>query len=214
MQGCSPSSSYPDPPPSPPPIPPITGEGVDGSTFLDIPGLVWDSQLGIAQKSHFPVGGRLLFFLPAWQRITLDQFVLKEVSQLFPPLFEAPPLLLSSMETPLSRLQCKRQVLWEEVSSLLTKGAVGKVDMSRDQAGFYSHNFLATMQTGRFHPILNPRGLKMFLHVAKFHLETLTSILQGLHKGLWIVSLDLKDAYLHMSIHPIYWWYLRFAPRN
>ena len=53
-----------------PPIPPILGEGVDGSIFLDIPGLVWDTQLGIAQKGLFPVGGRLLFFLPAWQRIT------------------------------------------------------------------------------------------------------------------------------------------------
>ncbi len=26
-----------------PPIPPILGEGVDGSIFLDIPGLVWDT---------------------------------------------------------------------------------------------------------------------------------------------------------------------------
>ncbi len=39
--------------PSLPPIPPILGEGVEGSTFLDIPGLVWDTQLGTAQKGLF-----------------------------------------------------------------------------------------------------------------------------------------------------------------
>ncbi len=57
------------------------GEGVDGSTFLNITGLVWDTQPGRAQKGLFPVGGRLSFFLSAWQRITLDQFVLEVIRQ-------------------------------------------------------------------------------------------------------------------------------------
>ncbi len=46
---------------------PSQKRGGDGLTFLYIPGLVWDTQLGIAQKGLFPVGGRLSFFLPAWQ---------------------------------------------------------------------------------------------------------------------------------------------------
>ncbi len=45
-------------------------------------------------------------------------------------------------------------------------------------------------------------------------METLTSILQGLHKGWWMVSLDLKDAYLHVPIHPSHWQYPRFALRS
>ncbi len=45
-------------------------------------------------------------------------------------------------------------------------------------------------------------------------METLTSILQGLHKVWWLVSLDLQDAYLHVPIHPSHWRYLRFALRN
>ncbi len=51
---------------------PLWGGGRYGSTFLDIPGLVWDIQLGIAQNGLFPVGSRLSFFLPAWQRIASD----------------------------------------------------------------------------------------------------------------------------------------------
>ncbi len=60
-------------PPSSPPIPPIWGREIipsypthlaagDRLTFLGILDLVWDSQLGRAQKGVFPVGGRLLFF--------------------------------------------------------------------------------------------------------------------------------------------------------
>ncbi len=109
---------------------------MDGSTFLDIPGLVWDTQLGIAQKGLFPVGGRLSFFLPAWQWITLDKFVLKVIRQGYTlPFVRPPPLSLSPVETPLPRLLSKRQALWEEVSSLLNKGAVETVDLSRDQGG-------------------------------------------------------------------------------
>ncbi len=139
--------------PSLPPISPTLGEGLDGLTFLDIPGLEWDTQLGIAQKGLFPVACRLSIFLPAWQRITLDKFVLEVIRQWYSlPFLRPPPLSLSPVETPLPRLQCKQLVLWEEVSSLLTKRAVETLDLSRDQGGFYSHYFLATKHSVGFHP--------------------------------------------------------------
>ncbi len=188
---------------------------MDGSAYLDLPGLTWDQTSGIAQIGSFPVGGRLSHFLADWQRITSDRFVLEVVSQGYSlPFVRYPPLTLSPMETPLPRLLCRRQALWEEVASLLKKGAVETVDLSRDQGGFYSHYFLATKRTGGFRPILNLTGLNTYLRATKFRMETLTSILQGLHQGWWMVSLDLKDAYLHVPIHPSHWRYLRFALRN
>ncbi len=71
---------------------------------------------------------------------------------------------------------------------VLTKGP-WRLSMCR--WGFYSHYFLATKRTGGFHPIFNLRGLHWFFRVAKFCMETLTSILQDLHKGWWVLSLDL-----------------------
>ncbi len=88
------------------------------------------------------------------------------------------------------------------------------VDLSRDQGVFYSYYFLATKRTGGFCPILKLRGLNTYLRATKFCMEALTSILQGLHQGWWMVPLDLKDAYLHVPIHPSHWRYLRFALRN
>ncbi len=95
-------------------------EEVDVSTFLDMPGFVWDSHLGIAHKGLFPVCSRLSFFLPAWEWITLDQFVLEVVNRGYSLPFVRHP----HRHFQLSRLQCKPQELWEEVSSLLTKGTV------------------------------------------------------------------------------------------
>ena len=80
--------------------------------------------------------------------------------------------------------------------------------------GGYSHYFFATKRSDGFCLTLNLSGLNTFLHFAKFRMETLISILQGLHKGWWMVLLDLKHAYLHVLIHPSHWSYLRFAPRN
>ncbi len=78
----------------------------------------------------------------------------------------------------------------------------------------YSHYFLLTKQTGEFCPIFNLSGLNPILCVSKFHMETLTSVLQSFHKSWWMVLLDLSDAYLHVSIHPSPWRYLQFAPRK
>ncbi len=137
---------------------------MDGLTLLDIPGLVWDTQLGIAQKGLFPVGGRLSFFSPSLATDNLGQVCPGGYQTgVYPPFCEATPLSLSPVETPLLRLLFKRQVLWEEVSSLLNKGAVEMVDLSRDQGGFYSHYFLATKRTGWFCPILNLHGLNSFI---------------------------------------------------
>ena len=72
--------------------------------------------------------------------------------------------------------------------------------------GFYSHYSL-----GGFRPIIIMIGLNTYPHVSKFRTETLKSIIQGLHQGWWMVSLDLNDAYLHVPTHPSHWWYHWFA---
>ncbi len=50
--------------------------GVHGSTHQDLPGFVWDLQLGMVMIGDLPVDGRLSLFLPAWHWIFSGQFVL------------------------------------------------------------------------------------------------------------------------------------------
>ncbi len=42
----------------------------------------------------------------------------------------------------------------------------------------------------------------------------MTSIFRDLHSGMWMVSLDLKDAYLHVPIRPSPYKFLRFALKD
>ncbi len=57
-------------------------------------------------------------------------------------------------------------------------------------------------------------GLNTYLPVWKFCMDSLNSIIQRFHQGCWMVSLDLKDVYLQVPIHPSNWRYLPFALKN
>ncbi len=81
--------------------------------------------------------------------------------------------------------------------------------LGEEGPGFYSHYFLATKKTGG-----NLRGLNAYLLVEKFRMETLASVLRDLQKGMWMISLDLQDAYLHVSIVPRHRRFLRFSLRD
>jgi hypothetical protein len=47
--------------------------------------------------------------------------------------------------------------------------------------------------------ILNLKRLNTNIRPKHFCMEMLKSALVALHSGLWLVSLDLKDAYFHAS---------------
>ncbi len=52
-------------------------------------------------------------------------------------------------------------------------------------------------------PILNLEPFnKVVNNKEKFKMETLQSIAQTLEQEFWMLSVDLKDAYFHASIHP------------
>ncbi|KAJ8042733.1 hypothetical protein HOLleu_09576 [Holothuria leucospilota] len=53
-------------------------------------------------------------------------------------------------------------------------------------------------------PILNLKPLnKLYFATKRFRMETLASIIPTLVEGMWAISIDLKDAYLHVPIHPL-----------
>ncbi len=63
-------------------------------------------------EKSFSVVSRLSFFLPAWKRIMLDQFVLKVGGHGYSfPSVQGLPLALTPVETQLPRLQCKWEAL-------------------------------------------------------------------------------------------------------
>ena len=76
--------------------------------------------------------------------------------------------------------------------------------------GFYSRLFTIPKKTGDLRPVLNLRPLNQFLTAPKFKMETLTNVCRMLRPGDWMTSIDLSDAFLHVSVNPAHRKYLRF----
>ena len=98
----------------------------------------------------------------------------------------------------------------EEVSGLCAKSAIVSVPSGQRGKGYYSTDFLVDKKDGGKHPILNLKKLNQFVVKCTFKVETLSTIISIVTPGVWLASIDLKDAYLHISIVEEDWKFLCF----
>ena len=87
-----------------------------------------------------------------------------------------------------------------EIAALISKNAIVQVS---DHPGLcLSPIFVIPMSTGDLRVILNLKVINLFIPVQHFRMETLSVILPQLTPDDWAVTIDLKDAYLHVPVHP------------
>ena len=143
--------------------------------------------------------------------LTQDKWVRKIVTEGYqprfsssPPLRTTPPMWIQSTQSP--QLDAEVRALW-------MKGAIAVVD-DPSTPGFYCSVFTVPKKTGDFRLIINLRPLNKHLVVDKFQMDSLKHVRQALGRHDWTVSVDLKDAYLHIPIHPEFQRYLRFVHQD
>ena len=124
------------------------------------------------------------------------------------PFVMLPPLRLQGQETTYPLGSFKWSSLNQSVQELRNKGVIEPAPLT---LGFYSRLFLVRKATGEWRPIIDLSSLNVFVHCPSFTMETPRSILRALQQGQWLTSLDLKDAYFHIGIHPADRRYLRFC---
>ncbi len=95
--------------------------------------------------------------------------------------------------------------------NLLEKGAIEIVPPAQRESGFYSRNFLVSIKDGGLRPILDLRLLNHALVKRLFGMIPLKQILSQICPGDCFMSLDLKDAYIHIKVSPHHRRFLRFA---
>ena len=138
-----------------------------------------------------------------WVRSTIRKGYKIEFSSTPPPggLFKT---------TPIPKSKEQRLALEKEISDLLQKRAIYKVEGSRPNL-YRSSFFLTPKKPDAWRPIINLKPLnKAFIRPRRFRMETLATVLLSLDRGLWATSIDLKDAYLHIPIHRAYHRFLAF----
>lgn len=156
-----------------------------------------------------PVGGRLRFFLPMWQQTTSDRGVLEIISNGYKIEFlQQPTLKFAPFPTPVNPLH--RKALWDSLQFMLRQKAVVQVPAVQRYQGLYSRFFIVTKATVGFRTILDLRSLNRNVRVTHFKMEALNTILPDFREGMFMTTIDLKDAYLHIPINPKHQKSLRF----
>ena len=101
-------------------------------------------------------------------------------------------------------------VALEEVTlALIAKGAVELAPLP--SPGFYSRLFVVWKTSGSWRPVIDLSHLNRFLASTHFKMETIQSVLLSVRPGDWMVSIDLKEAYLQVPVYPDSRKYLRFV---
>ncbi len=156
----------------------------------------------------------LVDYLAAWKLLpNVSRWVLQTVEKGYRIQFGAPPppfkgLCLTSTNTE------QALVLEQEVSSLLRKEAIEVVPPLDRESGFYSRYFVVPKKDGGLRPILDLRLLNRSVSRLKFRMLTVKKVVSQIRSEDWFVTIDLKDAYFHVSILPSHRKFLRFAFRG
>ena len=104
------------------------------------------------------------------------------------------------------------KALEQVVESLLQKGAIELAPLP--SLGYYSRLFVVMKASGSWRPVIDLSLLNLKVLKTPFKMETIQSTLLSVRRGDWMVSIDLKDAYLQVPIHPDSRRYLKFMAFN
>jgi len=165
------------------------------------------------RKPHLPVGGRLTHFKVQWFALSQSKFIQKWVTGMTIELVDRPPIgpWRPSFDSINGLGEAKAQALEKEVDSLLEKGAIQPAART---PGFYAKVFLVPKKGGKWRPVFNLKPLNAHVQKRAFKMATVRSVAQSIRPGDLAVSLDLKDAYLHVPIAPPHRKFLKFIFRG
>ena len=102
----------------------------------------------------------------------------------------------------------KGAAMEEVILGFIAKGAVELAPLP--SPGFYSRLFVVWRTSGSWLPVIALSHLNRFVDVSPLQMGTIQSVLLSVRQGDWVASIDLKEAYLQVPVHPASRHFLRF----
>ncbi|KAI2647410.1 Transposon Ty3-G Gag-Pol polyprotein [Labeo rohita] len=153
-------------------------------------------------------------YLAAWKLLpNVSAWVLRTVEKGYAIQFGAPPPPFDGVFPTLVGPE-QALVMEQEVETLLRKEAIEVVPPQVRESGFYSWYFIVPKKDGGLRPIIDLRRLNRSVMKLKFKMLTVKQVVSQIRSEDWFVTIDLKDAYFHVSILPQHRKFLRFAFRG
>ena len=154
------------------------------------------------------VGGCLADHRATWHKVTNNRFVRQCIKGHLLEFNKRPHLVYKNrLHKTRPRSREEELQIQKEVTSLLSKKAIEKAPNNK---GFFSRLFVVPKADGGTRPIINLKPLNKFIKKEHFRMSTLKDVKKNLQPGDWAVTLDLKDAYLHVPVHRRHRRFLRF----
>ena len=112
-----------------------------------------------------------------------------------------PPLSAEPIPMPsYAPTSIKGAALEEVTLALIAKGAVELAPLP--SPGLYSRLFVVWKTSGSWRPVIDLSLLNCFVEVSHFCMETIQSVLLSVRQGAWMASINLREAYLQVPVHP------------
>lgn len=151
--------------------------------------------------------GNLRFHLDTWRLYTSDPWILQTVSGYQIDFDSCPVQQHIPREIPFSD---NEKILVDiEIQTLLKKGAI--FPSFHEEGQFISTIFIVPKPNGKFRPVINLKYLNYFVTYEHFKQETFSVVLELIQKNDFFTSIDLKDAYFSIPVHPSFQKYLKFS---
>ena len=175
------------------------------------------NERSLARLLHLPqpdnvdgsqVGAHLADFAPHWRSLLGNSRATGIIEDSVGIAFQQRPQLTHQNIS--FRTRNSRQDLQQAVDALLMKGAIERVTNVKS-LGFSSRLFLVPKKTGDLRPVIDLSTLNPHMVVPHFKMETQGSVRSAIRSQEWTVSIDIRDAYLHVLMHQAVHKYLHFV---
>ena len=138
-------------------------------------------------------------YFTVWQKFTSDRVILDIIKNGLKTNFKVRPGIISAPKTPHSEQEIK--IINTKIKKLLAKGVI--IECERDKGGFISTIFTRQKKDGYVRTILNLKHLNHYVNYQHFKMQSLNDVFKNIKKGLWMASVDLKDAFFTVPVHKL-----------
>lgn len=167
-------------------------------------------QVNIYNKVTEFTGGNTKLFAKNWEKLTSDTYILDIIKN---------GLRLDFKEFPQNRqYQFKTlkdeelNIVKEEVQKLLSKQVI--CESNREKNDYLSNVFTRDKRNGGKRMILNLKHFNTHIAYHHFKMESIHQVIDIIRKDVYMASIDLKDAFYSIPIHPKHQKYLKFFIEN
>ena len=152
-------------------------------------------------------GGNISSQILNWKRITKDKVILDIIQHGLKLRIVDKPVTNAPFEHP--RSIDETAIIDGEIQKLLRKQVIEEV-ANDTNTGYYSNLFTNRKMNGAYITILNLKKFNEYCTTEHFKMESIKNVINMLKPGMFLASIDIKDAFYSVLIFPGNRKYLRF----